>query len=79
MQTPIALTDSEMSILFDAARPLQPDARDGFLKEVAKHLAAMPERGDGAVYQVCREVQRDFFDSPFHAVGPAERKYAATR
>jgi hypothetical protein len=54
----LKLTDSEMDIVLAAARPLAVRDRDGFLQEVATRLAAMPERGDGLVYQVVREIQR---------------------
>jgi hypothetical protein len=56
--TPLKLTDSEMAIVFDAARPLQVQDRDAFLQAVATQLAALPHLGDGAVHRVCAEVQR---------------------
>jgi hypothetical protein len=61
---PVALTDSEMDIIFCAARPLRVEARDAFLQDVAERLAAMPERGDGLVFQICREVQREQLGPP---------------
>jgi hypothetical protein len=61
---PIALSDSELDIIFAAARPLQVRDRDLFLRDVATQLAAIPERGDGVVFQVCREVQRAHWDPP---------------
>jgi hypothetical protein len=64
MLVPIALTDSELDIVFAAARPLQVADRDPFLRDVAERLAALPERGDGLVFQICREVQRDHWDPP---------------
>jgi hypothetical protein len=67
----IALSDSELSIIFGLAHPLEVSARDGFLKEVAERLATIPERGDGLVFQICREVQRSHWDPP---VGP-DSKY----
>jgi hypothetical protein len=51
MSKPVALTDSEVDIVLAAARPLSVQDRDPYLKEVAARLAAMPERGDGLVYQ----------------------------
>jgi hypothetical protein len=65
----LRLTDSELDIVFAAARPLAVRDRDPFLKEVAERLAAMPERGDGAVYRVTREVQRKHFDPPLNDAG----------
>jgi hypothetical protein len=51
--------------------------RDLFLRDVAERLAAMPERGDGLVFQICREVQREHWNPPvgIEVVGPLPRKY----
>ena len=68
---PIALSDSELDIVFAAARPLGVSARDAFLQDVAERLAAFSERGDGLVFKVCRGVQRDHSQPP---VGP-DAKY----
>jgi hypothetical protein len=62
--SPLALTDSEMTIVFAAAQPLDVNARDAFLHEVAERLNGMSERGDGRTYQVVREVQRRHRDVP---------------
>jgi|GraSoiStandDraft_53_1057289.scaffolds.fasta_scaffold3223355_1 hypothetical protein len=35
----------------------------------------MPERGDGTVYRIVRDVQRKHFDPPLHEPGPAPREY----
>jgi hypothetical protein len=74
---PLALSDSELTTIFAAARPLAVTARDPFLREVAERLAAMPERGDGLVFQICREVQREHWNPPvgIEVVGPLPRKY----
>jgi hypothetical protein len=61
---PIALTDSELDIIFAAAQPLAVQDRDAFLQDVAKHLAALPHLGDGIVHRVCAEVQREHWDPP---------------
>jgi hypothetical protein len=45
---PLRLTDSEMDIVMRAAQPLAVNDRDAFLQDVAKHLATLPVRGDGA-------------------------------
>jgi hypothetical protein len=74
---PIALSDSELNIIFTAAHPLAVHERDPFLQEVAERLATIPERGDGIVFQICREVQREFWDPPtgLELTGPLPRKY----
>jgi hypothetical protein len=69
---PIALTDSELDIVMHAAAPLQPPDRDGFLQAVAKRLTATPERGDGTIFRICRETQRE-------CDGPQARRFATTR
>jgi hypothetical protein len=61
---PIALSDSALTIIFDAARPLQVADRDAFLQEVAERLSSLPHLGDGLVFQICREVQREHWDPP---------------
>jgi hypothetical protein len=62
--TPLKLTDTEMDILFAAARPLEVSARDSFLRDVAERLTAMPHLGDGVVHRVCAEAQRAHFHAP---------------
>jgi hypothetical protein len=69
----LKLTDSELDIVLAAARPLAVEERDGFLKEVAERLAALPERGEGLVYQVCREIQRKYWDPPIDTENRAAR------
>jgi hypothetical protein len=71
----LRLSDSELGIVLAAARPLAVQARDAFLQEVAQHLASMRERGDGAIYQVVREIQRKHFDPPIGEPGPPPRQY----
>jgi hypothetical protein len=68
----LCLTDSEMDIVLAAARPLDVRVRDDFLREVVQCLAALPERGDGLVFRIVREIQRQHWDPPTHG-------YAATR
>ena len=72
---PLALSDSELDIVTRAAAPLAVGDRDGFLREVAAALAALPERGDGTVYRVCREVQRKHWDAPDLSPGPQPRAF----
>jgi hypothetical protein len=64
LSTPISLTDSELTAIMDACRPLAPHARDQFLRRVAEAIVALPERGDGAVARAIRSVWRDYFDAP---------------
>ena len=64
LMTPLKLTDTELDIVFAAARPLEVADRDLFLRDVAERLAALPHLGDGLVFQICREVQRSHFEPP---------------
>jgi hypothetical protein len=64
MSPPIRLSDSELSAVFDAARPLPVERRDAFLQQVAATLSACREVGPGIVHRVCADVQRRFWDPP---------------
>jgi hypothetical protein len=57
MPSPIRLTDAEIAHVI-AAAACRRDAR------VAQMLAGLDEHADGAVYRVCRELQRRYFDAP---------------
>jgi hypothetical protein len=61
---PIALTDSEMDIVMRAAQPLAVNDRDPFLQAVAERLSSLLHLGDGLVFQICREVQREHWEPP---------------
>ena len=63
-QTPISLTDDQLTEVFRLASPLRPDQRSAYLEDVAATLSQAPYLEDGAVYRVCRESQRKFFDPP---------------
>jgi hypothetical protein len=63
---PLKLTDAELDCVFSAARPLDPDRRDGFLQAVANALQqdCAGEVGPGTVGPRLPRVQRQFFDPP---------------
>jgi hypothetical protein len=61
---PLRLTDSQITHIFDAARPLRVEDRDLFLQEVASLLAGIADPGDGDVARAIRTVQRKHFDPP---------------
>jgi hypothetical protein len=61
---PLALSDSEISHIMAACRPLSPGDRDAFLQHVAAALAALPMLGDGVVARVCREVFKQRWRPP---------------
>jgi hypothetical protein len=57
---PLRLTDSQITAVFAAVRPLAPSARNAFLLELATALAGIADPGDGDVARA----QRQFFDPP---------------
>jgi hypothetical protein len=61
---PVKLSDAELDAVLQAARPLPLELRDPFLQAVAHALAGRAEVGPGTVHQICRELQREFFDPP---------------
>jgi hypothetical protein len=64
MPQPIALTDTELQMIFDAARPLALSERDKFLRQIAQAIVALPERGEGAIHRAIRATFRQYFDAP---------------
>jgi hypothetical protein len=64
MSTPISLTDSELTAIMDACRPLQPRDRDQFLRAVAQAIAGLPEIGPGSVHRAIAELQKRYFVAP---------------
>jgi hypothetical protein len=61
---PLALSDAELSAIFDAATPLAVEVRSEFVRAVAAVLATSPEIGPGVVFRTCAEVQRQYFSPP---------------
>jgi hypothetical protein len=64
MSSPLALSDSEITTIMAACRPLSPSDRDAFLQHVASALAGQPVLGDGVVARVCREIFREHWKAP---------------
>jgi hypothetical protein len=76
MSQPIALTDTELQAVMDAARPLAPRDRDRFLKAVAQAIAALPEVGPGSVHRAIASVWRLHYDPPdLRTDSPRSRAY----
>ena len=75
--TPIALSDTELTAIMDACRPLAPHARDRFLRQVAAAIVALPERGDGAIHRAIRSVWREHFGAPDLRVGESRSRVHA--
>jgi hypothetical protein len=64
MPQPLRLTDSQITAVFEAARPLPRASRDAFLLDLAAALAGIVDPGDGDVARAVRTVQRKHFDPP---------------
>jgi hypothetical protein len=65
----LALTDSEIATVMQLARPLLPDQRTAFLELLATKFKGQRELGDGEVYRLCRELQRQYYDAPIERRG----------
>jgi hypothetical protein len=61
---PLRLTDSQITAILAAARPLAVRDRDAFLLDLAAALQGIVDPGDGDVARAIRAVQRRFFDPP---------------
>jgi hypothetical protein len=70
---PVALSDSELGAVMSAARPLDPDLRDPFLRAVANALQGYAVVGPGVVARTCAELQRQFFRAPDLSAGAPGR------
>jgi hypothetical protein len=78
--SPLRLTDSQITSIFAAARPLAVQDRDPFLQEVATALAGISDPGDGDVARAIRAVQRKHFDPPqFDERSEPHRRMAKAR
>jgi hypothetical protein len=62
--SPLALSDSQITTVMGLARPLSPDQRSRFLEMLAAKLSGQLELGDGAIYRLCRDLQRELFSPP---------------
>jgi hypothetical protein len=67
MSKPLALTDEQITTVMGLARPLLPDQRAAFLEMLATKLNGQRDLGDGALYRLCRELQRELFDPPLQS------------
>jgi hypothetical protein len=61
---PLALSDTQLDIIFRLAAPLLDVDRSAFLEDVARALGGLPEVGDGIVARVCAQVQRKYWRPP---------------
>src|SRR5262245_33513575 len=64
MPTPIRFSDEQITSIMQLARPLTPDQRSRFLEMLVARLNGRGEVGDGQLYQICRELQKQYFAPP---------------
>lgn len=62
--TPLALTDAQVATLMQLSRPLQPAQRRAFVELLIAQLNGHHEIGDGQLFRVCRELQRQLLNQP---------------
>jgi hypothetical protein len=60
----LSLSDDELDIVFNLARPLEPQLRDPFLRAVALELERYEAIGPGLIFRVGKQLQREFFRPP---------------
>jgi hypothetical protein len=60
----LALTDEQLTTVFNMAAPLASHSRQYFLEDVARSLRDPPELGDGVVARTCAEVQKCYWRAP---------------
>ena len=61
---PLALSDTQLDIVFRMAAPLLAADRPAFLEDVALAFGGLPEVGDGIVARTCAQVQRKYWRPP---------------
>jgi hypothetical protein len=64
---PLALTDAQITAVMQLSRPLLPAQRTAFVELLAAKLNGHREIGDGLLYQICRDLQRELFSPPLEA------------
>ena len=58
------LSEDELAILLEYARPLYPEDRDQFLQAVLTNLQKQVEINLGVITGIARELQQKFFIAP---------------
>ena len=62
--SPLAVTDEQMSMIYRASDALLPQDQPAFLTALATRLRAEPIVGDGSIGRAIREVQRQYLQPP---------------
>jgi hypothetical protein len=74
--SPIALSDEQMSAIWAAAMPLDVKARGAFPEDVAREISRHPILADGLLHRVIMQVQKKHFDPPQFATDNGASKYS---
>jgi hypothetical protein len=61
---PLALTDAQITTVMQLSRPLHPAQRVAFVELLVARLNGQHVIGDGQLYQICRELQRQVLGAP---------------
>jgi hypothetical protein len=64
---PLALTDAQITTIMQLSRPLLPAQRVAFVELLVARLNGQHVIGDGQLYRLCRELQRELFSPPTFA------------
>jgi hypothetical protein len=64
MAAPLALSDSQITAIWSASRPMQPQEREAFLGALGAVFQGRDSVGDGELYRAIRELQRTHFRAP---------------
>jgi hypothetical protein len=75
----ISLSDDELTVITDLARPLPPDQRSRFLEAVIAEASKHVEVGPGLISRIARAVQTTYFFSMPREPGGATRQQARRR
>jgi hypothetical protein len=62
--SPLAVTDEQMTMIYRASDALLPQDQPAFLTTLATRLRAEPIVGDGSIGRAIREVQRQYLQPP---------------
>jgi hypothetical protein len=71
MSKRVPLTCSQADAVYAALRPLPADVRDEFLQALASAIDGRSDIGDGELWRLVKDLQRQFWTPP-----PPERSWA---
>jgi hypothetical protein len=66
----LALTEHQQSLVLNALRPLDRLQREALLSGLSHHFGDRSEIGDGELFRLLRDLQREHFKYPKMTSGP---------